>query len=96
MASEPVELDQHRGMKAQEATESRRRLHEVQVDQAALKERQAEFERYLIIAPAMTWPEAAARARYVIQLFADTGAAQDERRQELIGRVLDDLARLSG
>jgi hypothetical protein len=61
-----------------------------------LKECQAEFERYLIVVPAMTWPEAAARARYLIQLLADVADAQDARRHELIASVLEDLERLSG
>jgi hypothetical protein len=95
MANEPIELDEHRGMKAQKDTEIRRRLHEVQVDQAALQERQAELEKFLIAAPAVTWAEAAAKARYLIQLFAGTGEAQDARRQKLIANVLEELTRLS-
>src|SRR6185437_4872920 len=91
-----IELDQHRGEDAQKATKTRRRLHEVQCDQAALKECQAEFERYLIVVPATTWPEAAARARYLIQLLADAADAQDTRRHELMASVLGDLERLSG
>ena len=91
----PVELDEHRGMVAQKSTEIRRRLHEVQADQAALRRRQEEFERYAVAGPSTTWPEAAAKARYLIQLFAATPDAQDPRRRELIGKVLDDLARLS-
>ena len=82
-------------MAAQKATEIRRRLHEVQADQAALRTRQEEFERYAVAAPATTWPEAAAKARYLIQLFAITPEGRDPRRQELVARVLDDLARLS-
>ena len=82
-------------MAAQKATEIRRRLHEVQADQAALRTRQEEFERYAVAAPATTLPEAAAKARYLIQLFAVTPEGRDPRRQELIARVLDDLARLS-
>ena len=39
-----VELDKHRGMAAQKSTELRRRLHEVQADQTALRRRQDEFE----------------------------------------------------
>jgi hypothetical protein len=39
-----VELDEHRGMAAQKSTELRRRLHEVQADQTALRRRQDEFE----------------------------------------------------
>jgi hypothetical protein len=96
MTSDVIELDEHRGKNAQKAMKIRRRLHEVQCDQAALKERQAEFERYLIVVPAVTWPEAAARAQYLIQLLADGADAQNARRQELIASVLEDLSGLSG
>jgi hypothetical protein len=95
MTDRPVELDEHRGMAAQTSTELRRRLHEVQADQAALRRRQDEFERYALAAPSATWPETAAKARYLIQLFAATPEAQDPRRQELIAKVLEELARPS-
>jgi hypothetical protein len=95
MTNEPVELDERRGMNAQKDTEIRRRLHEVQVDQAALHERQAELERFLIDAPAQSLAEAVAKARYLILLFARTAEAQDARRQKLIAGVLDDLTRLA-
>jgi hypothetical protein len=95
MTNEPVELDERRGMNAQKDTEIRRRLHEVQVDQAALHERQAELEKFLIDAPAKSLAEAGAKARYLILLFARTAEAQDARRQKLIACVLDDLARLA-
>ena len=95
MTDHPVELDEHRGMAAQRSTEIRRRLHEVQADQAVLRGRHEEFERHAVAAPSTTWPEAAAKARYLIQLFARTPEAQDPRRRELIAQVLDDLTRLS-
>jgi hypothetical protein len=95
MADEPIELDEHRGMAAQKSTEVRRRLHEVQADQAELRRRQLEFEDHAAAAPSETWPEAAEKARYLIQLFAATPEARAPRRQELIAKVLDDLARLS-
>jgi hypothetical protein len=95
MTDRPVDLDEHRGMAAQKSTELRRRLHEVQVDQAALRQRQDEFERFAVAAPSATWPEAAAKAKYLIQIFAVTPEAQDPRRQELIAKVLGDLDRLS-
>jgi hypothetical protein len=95
MTDPPVELDEHRGMAAQKSTELRRRLHEVQANHAALRRRQDEFERFALAAPSTTWPEAAAKARYLIQIFAVTAEAQDPRRQELIAKVLDDLARMS-
>jgi hypothetical protein len=91
----PVELDEHRGMAAQKATEIRREhLHQFQADQAALRRRQEELEQLLLAAPAETWPEAAAKAQYLIQLFAATAEAQDPRRKELIAHALDDLNRL--
>jgi hypothetical protein len=91
----PVELDEHRGMAAQKQTEIRRLLHEVQANQAALRARQDELESFMVAADAMTWPEAAAKARYLIQLYAVTPDAQDPRRQKLIAGVLADLVRLS-
>lgn len=95
MTDEPVELDERRGMTAQKATEIRRCLQEVQADQVALQHRQEEFENFLIAAPAATWAEAAAKAQYLLQLFAATLDAQDSRRQKLIANVLDDFNRLS-
>jgi hypothetical protein len=96
MTEPPVDLDEHRGMGAQKETEIRRLLHEVQADQANLRIRQEELEGFMVAAAAMTWPEAAAKARYLIQLYAATPDAQDPRRQKLIAGVLADLARLSG
>ena len=95
MDGDPVELDEHRGVAAQESTEIRRRSHEVQADQATLRDRQEEFERQAIARPSTNWAEAAARARYLIQLFASTPEGRDPRRQELILQVLEDLTRLS-
>jgi hypothetical protein len=95
MTDKPVDLDEHRGMAAQKETEIRRLLHDVHADQAALRARQDELETFMVAAEAMTWPEAAAKARYLIQLYAATQDAQDPRRQKLIAGVLADLARLS-
>lgn len=95
MPDEPVELDAHRGMAAQKATEDRRHSrHEFQANEAALRQRQDELEKLLLAAPAETWPEAAAKAQYLIRLFAVTPEAQDPRRKALIARALDDLIRL--
>lgn len=91
----PVQLDEHRGMAAQKSTEVRRRNHEVEADQAALRSRQEEFERHAVAAPSTTWLEAAEKAQYLIQLFAATPEGRDPRRQELIARVRDDFAMLS-
>ncbi len=95
MTDDPVDLDEHRRPAAQIATDIRRqRLHEFQADQAALRLRQEELEKLLLAAPAETWTEAAAKAQYLIQLFAATPEAKDPRRKELIAHALEDLTRL--
>jgi hypothetical protein len=96
MTDNPVDLDEYRSMAAKMETENRRqRLHEFRTDQAALRLRQEELEKLLLAAPAETWLEAAAKAQYLIQLFADMPEAQDPRRKKLIANTLDDLTRLS-
>jgi hypothetical protein len=95
MLDKPVDLDTHRGMAAQRSTKLRRGLLEVRADQAALRRRREELETCLLAAPAVTWSEAAAKARYLIQLFAATPEAGDPRRRKLIATVLDELTRLS-
>lgn len=95
MTDDPVELDEHRGMAAQKATEIRReRFQQFQEDQATLRLRQEELEKHLLAAPAETWAEAAVKALYLLQLFADTPDARDPRRKELIAHAIDDLTRL--
>ena len=96
MTTQTIQLDKHRGMAAQKATEIRRLLAGVEADQTALKARQDELETQLIAAPASTWPEAGEKARYLIGLLGATTAARDPRRKKLIANVLDDLRRLSG
>jgi hypothetical protein len=96
MNDDPIVLDEHRGMAAQQATEIRRRLAEVEADQAALRARRTELEKFLIAAPASTWQDAAEKAQYLIGLLAATPVARDPRRQRLIAGVLDDFRRLSG
>jgi hypothetical protein len=93
---DPIVLDEHRGIAAQQATEIRRRLAEVEADQEALRQRRTELEKFLLDAPASTWLEAAEKARYLIGLLATTSLARDPRRQKLIAGVLDDFSRLAG
>lgn len=95
MNHDPIALDEHRGMAAQKATEIRRQLAEVEAQQKALLERQAELERFLLATPSLTWADAAEKARYLITLFADTPAGRDPRRQKIIAGVLEDFERLA-
>ena len=77
MTERTIDLDQHRGMAAQKATELRRLVSEVEANERALRQRQDELEIQLVAAPAADWHEAAEKARYLIGLFAATSMAQD-------------------
>ena len=94
MTEKPVELDAHRGMAAQKATELRRLLSEVSTNEQTLRARQQELEDQLLATPALSWEEAAEKARYLLMLFGKSLAAEDPRRQMLIARVLEDFTRL--
>jgi hypothetical protein len=96
MTDKTIDLDQHRGMAAQKATELRRLLANVEANEKELRLRQDELETHLIAAPAANWHEAADKARYLLNLFAATSTAQDPRRQKLINAVLTDFKRLAG
>jgi len=96
MTDRTIDLDQHRGMAAQKATELRRLLSNVEADEKELRVRQDELESQLLAVPAANWHDAADKARYLLNLFAATTAAQDPRRQKLIVAVLADFKRLAG
>ena len=95
MTDRTIELDRHRGMAAQKATDLRRMLADVEANEVALRLRQEELEAHLVAAPAANWHEAAEKARYLLNLFATTLTSQDPRRQRLIAAVLADFTRLS-
>ncbi len=96
MTDKTIDLDRHRGMAAQKATDLRRLLTDVEANETLLRQRQDELEAHLLAAPAATWHEAADKARYLLKLFAATLAAQDPRRQMLIAAVVADFKRLAG
>jgi hypothetical protein len=70
MKDEPVDLDMRRGMAAQKATNNRRILADVESHAKDLRDRQAVIENQLLSQHAASWPEAAAKARYVLNLYA--------------------------
>ena len=94
MTDHTTNLDAHRGMAAQKATDLRRLRSEVEADQEALRKRQAALEQLLAAAPAADWPEAVEKARYLLGLFAKNLDSSDLRRRELIDHVLADFDRL--
>ncbi|MBO4225238.1 hypothetical protein [Bradyrhizobium neotropicale] len=95
MADEPFDLDSHRGMAAQKATDIRRALAEVETHAQELREHRAAMEDRLLSASAASWPEAAAKARYVLMLYAAGLPPEDTRHRDLVAAVLEDFARLT-
>src|SRR5436190_20045637 len=91
MVDETTNLDEHRGMMAQKATDLRRLRAEVEADQVALRARQQELEVLLAAAPARNWAEAVEKARYLLDLFSQTAQGETPQRRTLIGRVLADF-----
>jgi hypothetical protein len=95
MTDKTIDLDRHRGMAAQKATELRRLVADVEANERDLHRQRDELEAHLVAAPAANWYEAADKASYLLSLFAVTTTAQDPRRQKLIAAVLADFERLS-
>ena len=95
MNDKPLDLDSHRGMAAQKATDIRRILADVEHNARELRDRQAVLEDQLLSASAASWPEAAAKARYVLNLYAEGLAPADTRHRDLVAAVFADFTRLS-
>jgi hypothetical protein len=95
MTDEPLDLDKHRGMAAQKATDLRRTLMEVEHNARELRTRQAHLESQLLSVPATSWPEAAVKARYILNLYAAGLSPEDARHRDIVAAILEDFARLA-
>ena len=96
MTETPIELDKHRGMAAQKATDIRRVIAEVEANAKLLRDKQGAVEIEIVAVPAISWPEAVAKARYVLNLYSASLAPTDTHHRDLVAAVLADLTRLSG
>jgi hypothetical protein len=61
-------------------------------DQAALRTRRDELEKYLFAEPAEDWAQAVEKARYLLLLLA--GDAADPRLARMVAGLLADFERL--
>ena len=95
VTDEPLDLDKHRGMAAQKATDIRRVLVDVETNARELRDRQRVLENQLLSVSAASWPEAAANARDVLNLYAAGLAPADTHHRDLVAAVFADFARLS-
>ena len=96
MTDIPVDLDKHRGIVAQKATDLRRALAEVETHVKELRDREADLENRMMTVPAASWPEAAVKARHLLNLYAASLPAEDTRHRALVAALFDDFARLPG
>ena len=96
MTEIPIELDKHRGMAAQKATDIRRVIADVEANAKLLRDKQGVVEIEILAVPATSWPEAVAKARYVLNLYSAGLSPPDTHHRDLVAAVLADLARLSG
>lgn len=92
---EPLDLDKHRGMAAQKATDIRRALVEIENNARQLRERQETLENDLLAVQATSWPEAADKAKYVLNLYAAQLPPGDTRHRDLVAAVFADFVRLT-
>ena len=95
MNDNPVDLDKRRGMASQKATDIRRVVAEAEANAKSLRDGQKLVENQLLSAPAGSWPEAAAKARYVLNLYAASLAPADTHHRDLVAAVLADFGRLT-
>jgi hypothetical protein len=92
---EPLDLDKRRGIAAQKATDLRRVLADAENNARELRDRQKVLENQLLSVPAVSWPDAAAKARYVLNLYAAGLAPTDTHHRDLVAAVFADFAQLS-
>jgi hypothetical protein len=96
MSESPIDLDKHRGMAERKATDIRRGLAEVEANAKLLRDKQSVVEIQILAAPATSWPEAVAKASYVLNLYSAGLAPTDTHNRDLVAAVLADLTRLMG
>ena len=94
MTDRTVDLDKHRGMAAQKATDVRRLILDVETNSQMLRKRQSELEAQLLALPATCWSEVAVKARYLLTHYQQTLGREDTLHHRLVEAVLADLIRL--
>ncbi len=96
MADDTVDLDEYRGLTALRMIDIRRqRLHDFDTDPEDSSCRNEKIAKLLAEGPSETWSMAAAKAAYLLRLFAAIPDGPESKRSELIFQTLDDLNRLS-
>jgi hypothetical protein len=85
VSDKPLDADKHRGMAAADVENNAKNM----------RDRQAILENQLLSVPAASWSEAAAKARYVLNLYAAGLAPADTHHRDLVAAIFGHFARLS-
>jgi hypothetical protein len=92
----PTDLDDRRSAAGLMGAEMRRHaLQGLEADRERRRVRDAALEAQMLAGPAETWPDAAAKAIYLLRLLAPAPEAQDARIARLLERAVVDLDWLS-
>jgi hypothetical protein len=95
MTEDPVRLDGHRTSTEQREVERRRHLAKGgQTPAKQPQEHQARLETELRKEPAGTWIQLMEKWRYLLERYAATSDADNDRIQKLIRRAIGDLERM--
>ena len=95
MTDDPIDLDGRRSVAGHRASEMRRRPANSQPPLALPRQPHLEsLEDQMLTEPARTWAEVLKKWRFLLDLYATTPEAGDERIQKLIKRALGDMERL--
>ncbi|MEM9843439.1 MAG: hypothetical protein AAF965_01455 [Pseudomonadota bacterium] len=95
MTDEPIDLDSRRSVAGQRASEMRRRPANSQPPRTGQQQPHLEsLEDQMLAEPARTSAEVKNKWRFVLDRYATTPEAEDERIQELIKRACGNVVRL--
>lgn len=88
----PTDLDDRRSAAGLIGVEMRRHAQDgYEADCERRRLRDADLETRMLAGPSETWPEAAAKAIYLLRLLAPRPEAQDARIARLVERAVIDL-----
>jgi hypothetical protein len=95
MTDDPIDLNCHRSVAGQRASEMRRRPANSRPPHTIPQQPHLEsLENQMLAEPAQTCAEVMEKWRFLLDSYAATLEAEDERSQKLIKRALGDMERL--
>ncbi len=97
MTEKPTDLDSHRNEAGQKIVNLRRaQLEKNQAVHGSQAAKPEDIEQSFLDAPARSWSDVAAKAKYLLEIFSTTPEAGQPRRKKLVAQVLNELDALHG